>query len=86
MSLARIYGETLGLIAFAAVLLRGVAHGADLESAAQYALVSLFAWGFIGCFAGMIANRVVSEAVRGKLLGEMKQRAAKSGDAAKAAG
>ena len=61
------YGGALALIAFAAIVVRGLAHGAHAESTLLTASIALPVFFVVGCVIGWIADRTVDESIRAKM-------------------
>lgn len=73
--MARQFGGILGLLAFAAALLRAGLHGAGLSTGAPAALAAMVCGAVCGLILGAIAEQTVTQSVRGsldKLLAEQK--------------
>jgi len=69
--MARIYAGILGLLAFATVVARGVAHESSLDSTVWMASLMLFVFAAVGCLIGGAARWVVDDSVRGQLASQM---------------
>ncbi|MCG8584553.1 MAG: hypothetical protein MI757_07570 [Pirellulales bacterium] len=63
----QVYGGALALIAFAAIVARGLAHGAHAESTLLAASISLPVFFVVGCVVGWIADRTVDESIRARI-------------------
>lgn len=61
------YGGTLALIAFAAIVVRGLAHTAGAGSTLWAASLAVPVFFLIGCVIGWIADRTVDESIRTKM-------------------
>jgi hypothetical protein len=57
----------LGLLGFAAILVRGIVAGAAWESTIGYAIAVLFAYTLVGGLAGWAAEIIVDNAIRTRL-------------------
>jgi hypothetical protein len=69
--MARIYAGILGLLAFATVVARGVAHESSLDSTVWMACSMLFVFAAVGYLIGGAARFVVDDSVRGQLALQM---------------
>ena len=65
--MGRAYAGILGLLAMSMVMLRGVLHGAGLESTFSMATISLISFAAVGFVLGTIAESTVDEAVRSRI-------------------
>jgi hypothetical protein len=65
--LARLYGGTLGLIAFLAIVMRGLLSGSLASATLFTASISLPLFFIIGCVIGWFADQIVWESVRAKI-------------------
>jgi hypothetical protein len=72
--MARIYAGILGLLAFAAVMARGVVHGGSAGATTWQAIVSLFAFATIGYCVGRTAQWVIDDSVRGQLTSQLQNK------------
>lgn len=69
--MGRSYAGTLGLAAFAAVLVRGVLRGGAIEATLQAAWIGLWGFAAVGFVAGRLAEWIVEESVTGKVAAEL---------------
>jgi hypothetical protein len=69
--MARIYAGILGLLAFATVVARGVAHESSLNSTVWMACSMLFVFAAVGSLIGGAARWIVDDSVRGELASRM---------------
>ena len=69
--MARIYAGILGLLAFATVVARGVAHQSSLDSTIWQACGMLFVFAAVGYLIGSTARWIVDDSVRGQLASQM---------------
>jgi hypothetical protein len=65
--LPQVYGGTLGLIAFLAIVARGLANGMAADATLLAASTSLPIFFLVGCVIGWIADRTVDESIRAKI-------------------
>jgi hypothetical protein len=65
--LAQVYGGALGLIAFIAIVMRGLAAGSAASTTLLTASASLPVFFVIGCVIGWIANRTLEESIWSKI-------------------
>jgi hypothetical protein len=72
--MARIYAGILGLLAFATVVARGVAHQISPSSTLWQACGMLFVFAAVGYLIGSTARWLVDDSVRGQLAGELAAR------------
>lgn len=72
--MARIYAGILGLLAFAAVMARGVVHGGSASAIIWQAVLSLFAFAGIGYVIGRTAQWIVEDSVRGQLTSQLQNK------------
>ena len=63
----QIYGGILGLIAFLAIVIRGLAAGSPASATLTAACISLPVLFIVGCVIGWIADRTVEESIRNKI-------------------
>ncbi|HEY5315713.1 MAG TPA: hypothetical protein VIK18_24495 [Pirellulales bacterium] len=70
----RTYAAYLGLVAFVAAIADGWLHGGSTSSVLWHAWFSLLAFVIVGFLAGLIAGRMVDEAIRGRAIAEMAAR------------
>ena len=66
-TLSQVYGGTLALIAFLAIVVRGLAAGTPATTALLAASISLPIFFLVGCTIGWIADRTVDESVRSRI-------------------
>jgi hypothetical protein len=64
--MARRFAAVLGLVAFAAMMFRGVADGWAEETVIRDAIGFMLLLAIVGAFAGWIADLIVSEAADSK--------------------
>lgn len=83
--MGRAYAGILGPLAFVAVLVRGFRHGGAAESILLAAWLGLVAMALVGLVAGRLANGIVEESVRGKMMEELAAREAARQASAKTA-
>jgi hypothetical protein len=69
--MARRFAAVLGLLAFAATCVRGMAVGGTCESTLGYAIAFLFVFTMLGGVAGQLAEGIVTEAIRSRLATEI---------------
>ncbi len=69
--MARQYAAILGLLALVVSLLRGLLAGGVSEATLWTAWLSLLAFTAIGAAIGWLAERIVRDAVSGKILSEL---------------
>jgi hypothetical protein len=62
--MGRVYGGSLGLLAFALMAIRGPLTGAGTEATLVAASAALFAFAAIGYVVGNVAEHLVNESVR----------------------
>ncbi len=62
--MGRAYAGTLGPLAFACVIARGVIAGAGVEGTLATASAALFVFASIGTIVGQLAEMLVNESVR----------------------
>ncbi len=72
-TMGRRYAAVLGLLAFAAVLLRSIFAGSSAEAALEQAIVSLFGFAIVGAIGGWLAGWIVEDAIRTRLRAELAQ-------------
>jgi hypothetical protein len=63
----RHYAGILGLLAFLTIVIRGLMHGAGVESTLLAAAFHLFLFAFVGYIVGQLAEWIMLESVRTKL-------------------
>jgi len=68
---ARTYAGILGPLAFLTVLARGIIGGGGTEAVLYSAWCSLLAFAAIGCAIGWCAERIVEDAVNGRIAAEL---------------
>jgi len=68
---AHLYAGILGLLAFLTSVARGMIHDSAVGSVLWLACLSLLAFGVIGYVAGWLAERIVEDSVRGRILAEL---------------
>jgi hypothetical protein len=61
--MGRAYAGILGLLSFGTVIARNLVDGGSVESAMIYATLALFVFAAIGFVVGVIAERIVVEAI-----------------------
>ena len=61
----------LGIVAFLTTLVRGWIHGRDAESILVAAWLALMLFSIIGIFIGSTAEKIVEDAVKGRLAAEL---------------
>ena len=64
--MGRRYAGTLGLLAFLTIVMRGLVHGAGVESTLIAAAFHLFLYAFVGYLVGQLAGWIVLDSVRTK--------------------
>ena len=69
--MARIYAGILGLLAFATVVARGVAHESSPKGTIWQACGMLFVFAAVGYLIGSTARWIVDDSVRGELASQM---------------
>ncbi len=69
--MGRNYAGTLGLLAFATTIARGVGAGGSSGTTLGFACLHLFVFAGIGGILGWLAERTVEESVRGRMNAEM---------------
>jgi hypothetical protein len=69
--MARIYAGILGLLAFATVVARGVAHQISPNPTIWQACVMLFVFAAVGYLIGGTARWLVDDSVRGQLASQL---------------
>jgi hypothetical protein len=74
--MGRRYACVLGLLAFSAVLFRGIMAGGSWDSTLSFAIVCLCGFAFIGGIAGILAEGIVDDSIRGQLTSEIATRPA----------
>ena len=62
--MAQVYGGTLGLIAFVAVVMRGLVGGSLASATLLAACLSLALFFLLGCVIGWMSERALHESVR----------------------
>jgi hypothetical protein len=65
--MARIYAGTLGLLAFATIAARGLAHAGAADGTIRQAVAMLFVFAVLGYAIGRIAQWIIDDSVRGRL-------------------
>ncbi len=75
--MARQFAAVLGLLAFAALMLRGALVGAGLEATMVRAVTSLAAFAAIGAVVGGLAQWILDDTVREQLQAEQSRSEAK---------
>ena len=70
--MSRTYAGVLGAIAFLVTSIRGLLAGSDAETTLLAASGLVFVFAAIGCITGWIADKTVEEAVRWRLLAELR--------------
>ena len=71
--MARQYAGILGLLALVVSLLRGILAGGASEQALWTAWLGLLAFAALGAAIGWLAERIVREAVSGRILSELEE-------------
>lgn len=66
--MARLYAGILGCVAFATCLARGVVHAWPAEKAVLVAWTGLIAFAALGSLIGWIAERILEEEARGRIV------------------
>jgi hypothetical protein len=79
---ARQYATILGLLALVVSLLRGLPAGGVTEATLWSAWLNLLAFTAIGAAIGWLAERIVRDAVSGKILSELQDQKPKAPAAA----
>jgi hypothetical protein len=72
--MGRRYAAVLGLLAFAAVLVRGTIAGGALESTLGHAILCLMVFTILGAILGRVAQWIVEDAIRAQLTAELAER------------
>jgi outer membrane lipoprotein SlyB len=72
--MGRRYAAVLGLLAFAAVLVRGTLAGGALESTLGHAIFCLLVFTILGAIIGRVAQWIVEDAIRAQLTVELAER------------
>jgi uncharacterized membrane protein len=62
--MGKAYAGTLGPLAFATMIVRGLVHGGGIESTILAAVGGLFLFALIGYIAGQLADLFVRDSVR----------------------
>jgi outer membrane lipoprotein SlyB len=70
-SMVRRYAAALGLLAFATILLRGIAAGGAWNSTLGQALAGLVIFTLVGAVAGAMAETMIDDAIRARLRAEV---------------
>ena len=78
--MARIYAGILGLLAFAAVITRGVVHAGAPAATTWEAVTSLFAFAAIGYVIGRTAQWIIDDSVRGQLTTQLQSKPSTSSE------
>jgi len=65
--LSQVYGGTLALIAFLAIVVRGLAAGTPAATTLLAASISLPIFFLVGCMIGWIADRTIDESIRSRI-------------------
>ena len=65
--MGRHYAGILGLLAFHTIVMRGLVHGAGVESTLIAAAFHLFLFAFVGYIVGQLAGWLVLDSVRANL-------------------
>ena len=68
--MGRTYSGILGLIAFQAVIARGLLKAGGIEATLLHASLALFGFAALGYIAGTIAEMIVEDSVRGIVTAE----------------
>ena len=69
--MGRRYAAALGLLAFAAILVRGAIAGGAWNSTLSYAILCLCIFALVGGAAGWIAEGIIEEAIHSRLTSEL---------------
>ncbi len=69
--MAHLYAGILGLLAFLTSVARGMVHDGAVGSVLWLACLSLLTFGVIGYVVGWLAERIVKDSVRGRILDEL---------------
>jgi hypothetical protein len=72
--MGRAYAGILGPLAFVAVLMRGFRHNGAAESILLSAWLGLVAMALLGLVAGRLADWIVEESVRSRMVAELAAR------------
>jgi hypothetical protein len=75
-SMARRYAAALGMLAFFAVCIRGIAAGGSAESTLGFAIAGLAVFTILGGIAGLAAENTMTEAIRNRLATEVAKQSA----------
>jgi hypothetical protein len=67
----RHYAGVLGPLAFFTIAVRGLMHGAGVQSTLLSAAIQLFLFAFVGYVVGQLAGWVVFDSVREKVAAEI---------------
>ena len=78
--MGRRYAAVLGMLAFAAILVRGTVRGGAPESVMDQAVVYLFVFAVLGALVGSLAQWIVEDAVRGKLASQIAEQQTQAGN------
>ena len=78
--MARIYAGILGLLAFAAVMARGIVHAAAPAATIWQAVTSLFAFAAIGYAIGRTAQWIIEDSLRGQLTNQLQNKPSTSSE------
>ena len=65
--MSQVYGGILALIAFLAIVVRGLAAGTPASTTLLAASISLPVFFLIGCIIGWIADRTIDESIRSRI-------------------
>ena len=69
--MGRSYAGVLGPLAFATVLVRGMARDGGIQGTIWQAVIGLFAFAIVGAVLGQLAGWIVDDSVRARLAAEM---------------
>ncbi len=69
--MGRHYAGVLGPLAFFTIAVRGLMHGAGVQSTLLSAAIQLFLFAFVGYVVGELADWVVFDSVRDKVAAEI---------------
>jgi hypothetical protein len=76
--MARNYAGILGLLAFAAVMARGIVHAGAPAATIWQAVMSLFAFATIGYAIGRTAQWIIEDSVHGLLTNQLQNKPSNS--------
>ncbi|HZZ29442.1 MAG TPA: hypothetical protein VFE46_15700 [Pirellulales bacterium] len=69
--MGRRYAAVLGMLAFAAILARGMVAGGAWDSVLSQAIAALFAFAVVGGITGWLAERMIDDSLRSQLNAEL---------------